>query len=298
MKKIISLVLLFAISLGCTVCVFASSETLSVYSSYLIPSGSMRMIAHRGYSSVAPENTLPSFIAAGQSDFWGAECDILRTSDGEWVLMHDDTVDRTTDGTGRVDEHTYSEIREMTVDAGNNVDKYPGTKVPTLIEYLDVCKEYSMHPVIEIKSSSDPDSMEELAGILMSREENEMFVIISFGWEICARIKKLMPETPVYLLMDSEDTADYINFVVQNNLDGLDMNCGLSEDCYKAVKKADIDIIIWTVDDIYTTEQFFKLGVRSVTTNSLTQEAPEGNGFQRFIWSIRDMIYWLFTIVN
>lgn len=51
----------------------------------------MRMIAHRGYSAVAPENTLPSYIAAGKSSFWGAECDIHRTKDGAWILMHDDT---------------------------------------------------------------------------------------------------------------------------------------------------------------------------------------------------------------
>ena len=72
--------------------------------------------------------------------------------------MHDDTVDRMTDGEGKVSDFTYEEIGALTVDAGNNIDRYPGTRVPTLTEYLDVCKEYGMHPVIEINGCAGVDS--------------------------------------------------------------------------------------------------------------------------------------------
>ena len=75
MKKIISVLLTALLLWGLSVPAFAAS----VYESYRIPAGSMRMIAHTGYSAVAPANTIPSYIAAGESDFWGAECDIQRT---------------------------------------------------------------------------------------------------------------------------------------------------------------------------------------------------------------------------
>ena len=98
MKKAISVLLTVLLLLGLSVPAFAAS----VYESYRIPAGSVRMIAHMGYSAVAPANTLPSYIAAGESNFWGAECDIQRTADGVWILMHNDTVDAMTDGTGPV----------------------------------------------------------------------------------------------------------------------------------------------------------------------------------------------------
>ena len=95
---------------------------MSVYSTYSIPAGAVRMIAHQGYSAVAPGNTLPAYEAAGKSDFWGAECDIQRTKDGVWILMHNDTVDAMTDGTGEISELTYAEIMEFNVDSGNNIE--------------------------------------------------------------------------------------------------------------------------------------------------------------------------------
>ncbi|MBR0536604.1 MAG: glycerophosphodiester phosphodiesterase [Clostridia bacterium] len=287
MKKICSAALALLLVMIFAVPAFADS----VYRSYKIPAGTMRMIAHRGYSAVAPENTLPAYRAAGESDFWGAECDIQLTSDGVWVLMHDDTVDRTTNGTGNVSDLTYAEIAALTVDGGNGLEQYPGTKVPTLTEYLDVCKEYRLHPVIEIKPSADPASLDGLAAILSAREEKNMFVIISFGGEICARMKELMPETPVYYLFSGSVSEQAIAFAAENGLDGLDVYCGMPDDAVQAIKAAGLDTIVWTVDDLETAERFYKLGVTAVTTNALTASAPEGNVFQRFFWKLRDLFY-------
>ena len=213
MKKAISVLLTALLLLGLSVPAFAAS----VYESYQIPAGSVRMIAHMGYSAVAPANTLPSYVAAGESDFWGAECDIQRTKDGVWILMHNDTVDAMTDGTGPVMEKTYAEMMELNVDAGNNIDQYPGLKVATLEQYLDVCKAYGLHPVIEIKANADPVYMDEVAAILSAREEKDMFYVISFGREICVRMKTLMPELRVYYIISYEDVSrENIDFALEN----------------------------------------------------------------------------------
>ena len=110
---------------------------------------SVKMVAHRGFSSKAPENTLVAYKLAGMRGYWGAECDIQETSDGYFILMHDDTVDRTTNGTGSVADMTLEQIKAL------NVKIVPGyyEKVPTLEEYLICCKEYNLVPVIEIKAS-------------------------------------------------------------------------------------------------------------------------------------------------
>ena len=295
MKKGISSVLAFILLFTCVLPAFAEGA-LSVYSSYKIPTGSVRMTAHRGYSAVAPENTLPAFQMAGQYGFWGAECDISTTSDGVWVIMHDDTVDRMTDGEGKVSDFTFEEIRMLTVDAGNNADRYPGTKIPTLTEYLDVCREYAMHPVIEIKECADFEKLDDLADLLSARAEKDMFVIITFSRSFAARMKQLLPETPVYLLIGGVPEAemqDGIRFCLDHQLDGIDFACVWEKETVKLVKKAGLRTMVWTVDDIGTAEKYYKMGVRDITTNALTPMKPAGNGFQRFVWALRDWFYQL-----
>ena len=292
MKKTVSVILSLAIIMSCAVCALAAGATMSVYSSYKIPSGTMRMIAHTGYSAVAPGNTLPAYEAAGKSDFWGAECDIQRTKDGVWILMHNDTVDDMTDGTGKVSELTYDEIMQFNVDTGNNIENYPGLKVAKLEEYLDVCKKYGLHPVIEIKDNADPEYMSEVADILSSREEKDMFYVISFGREICVKMKNLMPSLPVYYLVSYEDVSpENIDFAVNNHLDGMDIHVYHPKDYVKSVVASGLDVFVWTIDDMDNCEKFYKLGVNAITTNSINQEKPEGNVFQQFLWSLRDFWY-------
>lgn len=299
MKKPISVILAVILLASCALYAVADGGTMSVYSSYKIPSGTMRMIAHTGYSAVAPGNTLPAYEAAGKSDFWGAECDIQRTKDGVWILMHDDTVDKTTNGTGRVADMTYAEIQQLNVDFGSNIDQYPDLKVPTLPEYLDVCKAYGLHPVIEIKANAPVETMDELAALLLAREDRDMFVIISFGREICVRMKELAPEIPVYYIISYEDVAqEDIDFAINNHLDGMDIHVYLPDDYVRAVVASGLDVFVWTIDDLENAERFYKLGVNAITTNSLTQEAPEGNCRQRMLWSLRDWWYHLTVCVK
>lgn len=292
MKKTLSAFLAFAIMISCAVYAFAAGETMSVYSTYSIPSGAVRMIAHQGYSAVAPGNTLPAYEAAGKSDFWGAECDIQRTKDGVWILMHNDTVDAMTDGTGEISELTYAEIMEFNVDSGNNIENYPGLKVARLEEYLDVCKKYGLHPVIEIKEKADSDYLYEVAAILSGRDEKDRFHVISFGREICLKMKELMPSLLVYLIVSYEDVSqENIDFAVGNHLDGMDIHVYHPDDYVKTVVASGLDVFVWTIDDMENCERFFKLGVNAITTNSINQETPSGNTFRLFLWFLRSLWY-------
>lgn len=94
------------------------------------------LCAHRGDQGVAPENTIPAFLAAIEAGAQQVEFDVKRTKDGKLVIMHDGTVDRTTNGKGAVSDLTFDEIRAL--DAGVKKDpKFAGTKIPTFEETLD-----------------------------------------------------------------------------------------------------------------------------------------------------------------
>lgn len=104
------------------------------------------IVAHRGLLRYAPENTLANFRACLELRL-GFEFDVERTKDGHLVCIHDNTVDRTTNGRGRISELTLAQIREL--DAGSWFDpKFAGEKVPTVDEVLKLVAEYQQHTVL------------------------------------------------------------------------------------------------------------------------------------------------------
>ena len=272
MKKLTA-VLLTALMVLITV-LPAAAEVIYLYPSDTLPEDSLRMTAHRGLSVLAPENTLPAYRLAGEYGFWGAECDISQTADGVWVLMHDKTVDRMTDGEGPVSAFTYEEISALTVDAGNNIEQYPGTRVPTLTEYLDVCREYGLHAVIETKEIVEPENLPDLAAILSARAEKENFVLISFGRELIAGIKVLLPETPAYLI-SSSPSGDDVDFCVENGIDGLGLLYSTSEGLFRTAQEAGLKLMAWTVDSVDWAERMFSYGITDITSNCLVPKYGE-----------------------
>lgn len=292
MDQIISFLMSLLPILSTILAALVPAQTTSVYSSCQIPTGSVHLIAHRGLSADAPENTLPAFRLAGETGFWGAECDTLTTADGVWVVMHDDSVDRMTNGGGNVSDLTSDEISALTVDAGRNIEQYPNTGVPTLSEYLDVCREYGMHAVIEIKSSVALDRLDSLADLLGAREEKDRFILVSMNLDICSRIKELMPETAVYLVtIGTAETVGAIPFALAHKLDGLDLSYLHSANAVRLVKAAGLKTMVWTVDSVRKAERYWRWGVRDMTTNALTPTPPEGNALQQWLWNLRDYLY-------
>ncbi len=285
MKKTVSVLLALALAFGAAVPAFATSY---LYSSFQIRPGDMRATAHRGYSSAAPENTLPAFRLAGEYGFWGAECDIHLTADGVWVVSHDTTIDRMTDGEGAIADMTYAELMNYKIDAGSNIGEYPELKTPTLIEYLDVCKEFGLHDVIEIKDIPSGD-YSSLADILNAREEKERFIIISFDRAALLAMRPLMPETPMYLL-ESPATQDGIEWCLANGIDGIDFSYITNEETVRAIEDAGLKTMVWTVDDLKTAETYYRYGVRDITTNSLVPRLPDHGAFLRqLVWWFRDL---------
>lgn len=108
---------------------------------------------HRGYNTVAPENTLPAYILSKKMGFTYVECDVSFTSDGVAVLLHDNTIDRTSNGTGNINNLTFAQVRQYDFGSWKSA-AYTGTQIPSLEEFLLLCKRIMLHPYIELKDSA------------------------------------------------------------------------------------------------------------------------------------------------
>lgn len=112
----------------------------------------VKAVNHRGYSTDAPENTIPAYIMSKERGFTYVECDVSFTSDGVAVLLHDATIDRTSDGSGNISSMTYEQALQY--DFGNWFSsEYKGVKIPTFTEFIVLCKRLGLHPYIELKSN-------------------------------------------------------------------------------------------------------------------------------------------------
>ena len=108
------------------------------------------IFAHRGASGYAPENTLEAFRLAMEQGADGIELDVHLTKDGEVVVIHDETLDRTSDGQGKVRDYTLEELKKFSFH--NHIEKYKGVQIPTLKEVLDLVENSSMKVNIELKT--------------------------------------------------------------------------------------------------------------------------------------------------
>jgi glycerophosphoryl diester phosphodiesterase len=135
--------------------------------------------SHRGGGANAPENTLPAISAALAAGFDYVEVDVALTADRHAVLLHDATLDRTTDGSGLLAEHTLEQVRSL--DAGAwFAPEYAGTSVPTFTEFLDVLAGSTQRAIVEFKGLWDAAAVQVLVDEVAARGLEESVVLASF----------------------------------------------------------------------------------------------------------------------
>ncbi|WP_169871475.1 glycerophosphodiester phosphodiesterase [Shouchella patagoniensis] len=239
------------------------------YDGEAFDSGSVRYVAHRGFSGAAPENTLPAYELAGAAGFWGGEFDTTVTSDGKWVVIHDETVDRTTNGSGRVSDMTFERIRALSVTGGNNVERYPHLQVPTLSEVLATCKQVGIVPVIEIKSGSYTE--EQYLTLIEDVQKlglETKCIVISFSYEVLENIRRLNPYLPIQFLADITD--DNIERIKRLGNAGFDSNrTRLTKPLIEQAHRAGLIVNTWTVNNATEAQQLINAGVDYISTDHL-----------------------------
>lgn len=231
----------------------------------------IKAVAHRGYSAQAPENTLAAFGLAGEKGYYGCEFDIHPTKDKVWVVNHDNTVDKMTNGSGKISDMTFEEISKLKIDAGNNLEAYPDEKIPTLEEALDICEKYSLRPVIEVKSGQ-PEDMEGLSKILKARAFSNGYTLISFTWELLAPLRELLPEAEMWMLAN-EVMPSHVKFCKEHKIDGISFNYTKNVSLSVLfLRLTGLKLVAWTVDNVTSARKLCALGVGAITTNKLLPE--------------------------
>lgn len=228
------------------------------------------MVAHRGLSSLAPQNSIPAVEKAIEYGYDGCEFDIHTTKDGKWVVIHNDTVDGMTDGEGAVSDYTLKEIRKLKLDSGNGIENYENLQIPTLEEVLEIVAESDIVPVIEIKGG-EISQLPSLKRILRKYGMSERAEIISFDREYLEAYRKLDPDAQMMLLTQTI-TEDDVNWCVENNVDTINflyIRFAWSLKGYKLAKEKGLKLAAWTVDNTVYKDVMVLMGVEAITTNKL-----------------------------
>ena len=247
----------------------------------------VQVIAHQGGEEVRPSNTMAAFDHAAEMGVDVLEMDVHSTADGVLVLIHDDTADRTTDGTGKVNELTFDEIQQF--DAGEywtNDDgaTYPyrgqGITIPALEEVLQTHGDLPM--VIEIKQET-PSIIEPFCKMLQTYGMTDRVLIGSFHHEVLVEFREACPGvatsmsqkeiTPLWALslVGLEEfytpAGQAVQVPLTSELPVLGEVDVVTERFINNAHKRNIHVEVWTIDDPAEMERLIGMGVDGIITD-------------------------------
>jgi glycerophosphoryl diester phosphodiesterase len=230
----------------------------------------MEIIAHRGASFDAPENTLSAIRLAWQQSADAVEIDVHLTRDDAIVAMHDDNTLRTTGHDAKIADQTLAELKQL--DAGNWKDAaFAGEAIPTLDEILAELPT-AKRLVIEVKDAR-PEIVPVLQDVIaQSGVLPAQLLLIGFDYAQVQRLKAALPQIGVLLLRGAAPTSDageLISLCQSTGLDGLDLHFAypLEEESVAQLHAANLQWLVWTVDDAEIARSLVEAGVDGITTN-------------------------------
>lgn len=230
----------------------------------------VQIFAHRGFSGYYPENTMLAFQKVAEETVAdGIELDIQLTKDGEIVIMHDEMLDRTTNGSGWLKDHTLEELKMLSV--GVNVKGFfPRQTIPTLREYFTWLKTTKLITNIELKTSYfEYEGIEEkLIAMVKEFGLEDQIWYSSFNHYTVARIKKLMPEAKCGLLTDTclMNIGEYAASQGAASVNARTYFCA-KEGVAADLHAHNIALQAWTPNDAEMMQELVDAGVDVLITN-------------------------------
>ena len=220
-------------------------------------------VNHRGYNTIAPENTLPAFKLSRQYGFDTVECDVQFTSDNVPVILHDDTINRTarnSDGTTisetiNIKSITYSEALDYDFGIYKG-SAYAGTKIPSFEEFIILCKHIGLKAYVEIKSSGYTNSqLDYLVSIVKKYKMLDKVTWISYNNTYLAYIKNLCPKSRLGFVVGDINTG-VINSAVnlKNDTNEVFIDCNytsttLTNETIEALNNVNMPLELWTPNE-------------------------------------------------
>ena len=214
------------------------------------------ILGHRGALTEAPENTLRSFQIALAHGADGVELDVQRSRDGVPVVIHDPTLERTTTGRGRVDEHSWEALQQFRVDGGE--------PIPSLAEIAAWAADTGAYLNVELKS---PGAEAASLAVLEATGLLDGVLFSSFLPEVVREIGRQAPEARRYLLRERWD-ASVPSIVRELGAGGVCLrDDAATSEALSELARADLPVVVWTVDDPIRIRALLRAGVAAVITN-------------------------------
>ncbi|WP_227000987.1 glycerophosphodiester phosphodiesterase [Protaetiibacter intestinalis] len=223
---------------------------------------------HRGDRASAPENTMPAFASAFASGLEFVETDVQLTADGHPVLIHDETVDRTTDGTGAVADLTLEQIRAL--DAGSwYAPEFAGTQVPVLDEFLDALAGSKKKALVELKGFWTADEIRGILGDIYARGVQNRVVFASFDLSTVANAVDAAPAIPRVIIKrdlpsDPVGLAQYYDAIAilttPNSLES-------DPEAVTRMHEAGLGVLVYTLNSAKRWSEALEYGVDGIITD-------------------------------
>lgn len=229
-----------------------------------------RMVAHRGVSGLERENTCAAFVAAGNRSYFGIETDVHVTRDGKFAVIHDDTTLRVSGVDLTVEETDLATLRQLTLKPMDFEVSRGDLCIPTLEEYISVCKKYEKVAVLELKNPMVPEAVWEIAAVISDLDYLEHTIFISFALGNLVALREKYPTQPAqYLISKLEDPEALVADLCKYNLD-LDIYYGsLTAELVKRLHDLGKVVNVWTVDQPEDARRMIAMGVDYITSNIL-----------------------------
>ncbi|MGB8338272.1 MAG: glycerophosphodiester phosphodiesterase [Burkholderiales bacterium] len=233
-----------------------------------------KLFAHRGGGILAPENTLAGMRMAAKQKYQAVEFDVKLAACGTLIVMHDDTLDRTTNGKGLVAETTYADIAKL--DAGSwHSEKFVGERVPTFAELAPLCIDLGLLCNVEIKPNPGQERETGEAAAMACKkiwqDKKYLPLLTSFSFDALAAAKAEAPELPRAILFD-EIPSDWKTQA--EKLDCVSVNCNhahVNVDQIQTIRGAGYRVMCYTVNDVAKAKKLFAWGVDGLFTDNLAE---------------------------
>ncbi|MBC8004270.1 MAG: glycerophosphodiester phosphodiesterase [Verrucomicrobia bacterium] len=224
------------------------------------------LIAHRGSSFTAPENTVAAAKLAWEQDADAVEVDIYLSKDNRVMVMHDGNTKRTT-GQSYLPSETNSEVLR-TLDAGSWKDAihYKGEKIPFLEEMISTVPK-GKKMVIEIKCGQEV--FPALKKVVQKSRKKKQLIFIAFNWETIVKAKEMFPKNACYWLSSSPtEVQAKMDEVIKSGIDGINLSSKIiDQQTVSRANELGYDVWSWTIDDPQEAKRLVDLGVKAITTN-------------------------------
>ncbi len=230
-----------------------------------------QIFAHRGAKSVAPENTLPAFQAALEMGVDGIELDVQLSKDGVLVVMHNFTVDETTDGHGNVGDFTAAELARL--DAGSHFSPdFAGVGVPTLEQVLDlVAGRCRLNVEIKSRDPLGGDEADVLAALIRRRNLYDQVLVSSFNPIALIKLRLLDPAVPLALLYYGRPLPSFLAQVWRSPAmrpQALHPHHPLVDaELIALARTIPAQVNTWTVNDVDEARRLAALGVDAIMSD-------------------------------